>query len=76
MLFYFRIFKSNNEVIHAFPLLNPNLKGNDAKEAMNEAFREHGIKVLGVEVNLPYYQIICIYLILGDVTCERGAPQS
>eukprot|EP00090_Calanus_glacialis_P013542 TRINITY_DN22211_c0_g1_i1.p1 TRINITY_DN22211_c0_g1~~TRINITY_DN22211_c0_g1_i1.p1 ORF type:complete len:206 (-),score=40.26 TRINITY_DN22211_c0_g1_i1:45-662(-) len=63
---FVEIFKSNNEVIHAFPLLNPNLKGNDAKEAMNEAFREHGIKVMS-RVNEVLHNLdqlnLCVSLI-------------
>merc|ERR1712241_761093 len=40
------IFKSNSEVIHVFPLMNPNLKDNLANKYLHEAFKEHGSKVI------------------------------
>merc|ERR1719483_375977 len=42
------IFKSNKEVLNAFPKLNPNLTSSGMKypkdKAINEAFQEHGLK--------------------------------
>jgi len=44
------IFKSNKEVLNAFPKLNPNLTSSGIKypkdKAINEAFQEHGMKVM------------------------------
>jgi len=43
------IFKSNKEVLNAFPKLNPNINSSAMKspkdKAINEAFQEHGTKV-------------------------------
>ena len=64
--FLFRIFQSNNEVIHVFPSLNPNLKGNRANEVIHEAFKEHGGKVIA-RVNEVLHNLdqlnLCVSLI-------------
>merc|ERR1711868_89060 len=43
---FVEIFQSNNEVIHVFPSLNPNLKGNRANEVIHEAFKNMEAKLL------------------------------
>ena len=46
---FYSIFKSNKEVLNAFPKLNPNINSSAMKspkdKAINEAFQEHGTKV-------------------------------
>ena len=48
-ILFFSIFKSNKEVLNAFPKLNPNINSSAMKsskdKAINEAFLEHGAKV-------------------------------
>ena len=62
----FSIFQSNNEVIHVFPLMNPNLIGNQANKHVHEAFKEHGSKVIS-RVNEVLHNLdqlnLCVSLI-------------
>ena len=60
----FSIFQSNNEVIHVFPLMNPNLIGTE--KHVHEAFKEHGSKVIS-RVNEVLHNLdqlnLCVSLI-------------
>ena len=62
----FSIFQSNNEVIHVFPLMNPNLIGNAAHKHVHDAFKEHGSKVIS-RVNEVLHNLdqlnLCVSLI-------------
>ena len=64
--FIFSIFQSNNEVIHVFPLMNPNLKGNLANKNVHDAFKTHGSKVIS-RVNEVLHNLdqlnLCVSLI-------------
>lgn len=60
------IFQSNNEVIHVFPLMNPNLKNNLANKNVHDSFKEHGSKVIS-RVNEVLHNLdqlnLCVSLI-------------